>query len=68
MSIRESLVKNGYAYGRKYKYEIYKITKNGKVYAYKYERYFRGQNGEKRINWKEHANNTNTLKIVEVKR
>lgn len=68
MSIRENLAKDGFAYGRKYKYETYKITKDGKVYAYKYERYYQNQNGERRLNWKEHANNTDTLKIVEVKR
>ena len=68
MTIREKLVKDGYAYGRKYKYEVYKITKSGKVYAYKYEKYFRNQNGEKQLNWKAHASETLTLKIVEVKR
>lgn len=67
MSIKENLIKEGYAYGKKYKYEVYKITSEGKVYAYKYERYYRNEDGEKRLNSLYRARKTLTLKIVEMK-
>lgn len=67
MKIKSILMTTGYARGTKYTYKLYKITKDGTVYAYKYKTYYRGITGELRLNTFKMAQNTHTIKIVEVK-
>lgn len=67
MKIKFELIAFGYARGTKYTYKTYKITKDGTVYAYKYKTYYTGATGEKLLNTLKMAQNTHTVKIVEVK-
>lgn len=67
MKLKFKLMAFGYARGTKYTYKTYKITKQGKVYAYKYETYYTGTTGQKLLNTLKMAQNMHTVKIVEVK-